>query len=116
MNKLIIVKKISLGIVLFVSIYFFVQYIDIAKNQFFSLLQIPTSDIKGASTQKAKEVSGKIESDIGNEFEQIKTQALQVSLGDAIASVSRLQKIPQDVQSIQGFVLEQVGSMIQSRK
>lgn len=115
MSKRAILKNIFLLLVIVFIVYFFAQHAGAAQNQLFSFLNIPGSSVKGASTEKAQEVTGKLGSDVGNGLEQIKQQALQVSLGDALSGLSRLQKIPQDFHTVQEFVKGQVNHVIQSR-
>ena len=110
-----VIKNIFLVLVIAFLVYFFAQYAGTAQNQLLSVFNLPGSSVKGASTEKAEEITGKIGSDIGSGFEQIKQQALQVSLGDAITGISRLQRIPQDFQTVQEYVRGQVDHVIQSR-
>ncbi len=80
------------------------------------MMNVPGADVKGASTKRAEEISGKLSSDIGNLLEQTKIQALDLTLGDAISGLSHLQKVPQDVHSMQEFTTEQIDSVLKSRK
>lgn len=109
-------KNISLLIALVAVVYIVANYSGFAKNQVFSLLHMQTSEVKGASTQKAEEVSNKLKSDVTEQFEIVKEQALSFSVEDAINAFSRLQKVPEDFESIKSYTQEQIDRVIQSRK
>lgn len=80
------------------------------------MLQIPGSSVKGASTERAEELSEKFKSDLSNQFVILQEQVLNLTLGDVINGLVRLQKIPQDFHSLQEFTKEQLNDMVKSRK
>ena len=109
-------KNLSLLIALVGVVYLIANYGGSVKNRIFDTFNIPGSSVKGASTQKAEEVSKTLKEDLGEQFEIVKEQALKFSLGDAFTTVSRLQKIPQDFQSIKEYTQEQINHVIKSRQ
>jgi len=109
MGKLGFLKNIVLVLALVVAVYLVANYGGSLKNQALALLHIPdTSSVKGASTQRAQEISDKFKSDLGSEFENIASQAMNLKAADAINGLSRLQKIPRDINSIKQFTQEQI--------
>ena len=72
--------------------------------------------VKGASTSRAREISGQISHDIGTQVNAAKNQAMQVSLLDIINYLSRFQRIPQDINSIKNYTQDQINNMLQSRE
>lgn len=103
-----VLKNVSLLAALVVVVYLVANYAGSAKTRIFSMLDIPGSSVKGASTEKAEEISEKFKSDIGEQVSLLQKQALNVTLGDAITVVSRLQKIPQDFQTLQEYTTTQL--------
>ncbi|MBI3887471.1 hypothetical protein HY310_00190 [Candidatus Microgenomates bacterium] len=116
MSKRTVLKNISLLLALVAIVYFVANYTGLAKNTILSLLNVPGTEVKGASTKRAEEISDKLGSDIGNLLEQTKIQALQFTLGDAITGLSHLQKVPQDIHSMQEFTTKQIDSVLKSRQ
>ena len=92
------------------------NYAEPVKNMAFGMLNMPNSSVLGASSERAEEFSQKVSSDIGNHIEILKKQALNVNLGDIINTLSRVQKIPQDVSVARDFIKEQADNVLQSTK
>lgn len=109
-------KNISLLIALVVVVYLVANYSGSLRNQVLALLQIPGSSVKGASTERAQELSDKFKSDLRDQFVLLQEQAINLTLGDVINGLSRLQKIPQDIHSLQTFTKEQMDNMVKSKK
>lgn len=113
---LIFLKNIIVIVLLVVAVYFASLYGDLAKNQLLKILNIPGSSVAGASTEKAEEISGKIKSDVNVQLEIVKQQALNFTIGDAINSFSRLQKVQKDFISLKEYTEEKVNDMLESKK
>lgn len=71
--------------------------------------------VKGASTDRAQEISQEIGSDINEHVNDAKEQALQVNVKDVIDFFGRFQKIPEDVTNAKEYVQDQVSSVLESR-
>lgn len=99
-----------------VVVYLVGQYGELAKNQVFAILHLPDSSVKGASTERAKEITGNIQTDINNQVGSLEKQAMNLRVSDAINFFSRVGKIPQDISSVQQYISGQVGSVLKSKK
>lgn len=109
-------KNVSLLIALVVVVYLIGNYSGVAKSQVMGFFNIAGSSVKGASTQKAEEVSEELKSDIATQLGILQEHALNVTLGDVMTTLSRLQQIPQDFQTLKTYTEEQVNNMIESRR
>jgi uncharacterized protein YjbJ (UPF0337 family) len=98
------------------GVYFVANYGGGLKNQALSMVGLSDGDVKGASTKKAEEVSGKISNDVENQLDVAKDQALNMRVSDALNAISRFQRVPKDFNSISGYVQDQMGNMLQSRE
>ncbi len=116
MNKLGFLKNISLLIALVVVVYLVANYGGSFKNQAMALLNIPGSSVKGASTERAQEISDKFKSDLGSQVDIITSQVLNLKVSDAIDGFSRLQKIPKDIKSIEDYTTEQINNFSKKKK
>ena len=116
MSKLSVIKNISLIIALVAIIYLAGNYGEALKNQALAMLHIPVNDVKGVSTEKAKEISDKFKSDIGEQVGILEGQVLNLRVSDALTLITRMNKIPQDVHSAQQYLNEQIGSVLKSKK
>lgn len=113
MGKFSLIKNISLIIALVVVVYLIANYSGMVKDQIFQMLNIPGSSVKGASTERAQEISTKFQSDLGTQFGVLQEQALHVTLSDAIDTVARLQRVPRDFQAIQEYTTNKIENFIQ---
>lgn len=111
-----VLKNLSLLTALLLIVYLTANYAGDAKNRVLAMLDIPGSSVKGASTERAQELSEKFQSDIGTQLGILQEQALNVTLGDAITVLSRLQRIPQDIEAIKSYTEVQINNVVQSRK
>ncbi len=84
-------------------------------SNYYGLAQ-QTVGVKGASTQKAQEVSGEIQSDIGQQAEKAADSASNVTIGDIIGFFQRFQKIPEDLQSVRDYSEEQLHNITNREK
>lgn len=109
-------KNISLVVALVVVVYLVANYSGLVQTTLLQLLNIPGSSVKGASTQRAQELSEKFKSDLRDQFAILQEQALNLTLGDAINGIYRLQKIPKDIHTLQEFTKEQIDDMLKSKK
>lgn len=116
MGKLNFIKNAFLIIFLIVGVYFIANFGGIIQSQLFSLFSIPGADVQGVSTKKAEQISSQIGSNVNDHVENATNQALNVRLGDALSTLSRVQKIPQDMGNIGAYVKEQIDTMLQSRE
>lgn len=108
-------KNLSLLIALVAIVYLIANYSEPVKNQVLSLLNLSTSSVKGASTERAQEITEKFQSDIGTQLGVLQEEALNFTLGDAITVVSRLQKIPEDFHSIQEYTSQRIENFTQKK-
>lgn len=116
MSKLGFLKNIALVIALVVVVFFAANYGGSLKNQVLATFNIPGSSVKGASTERAQEISEKFKSDLGSEFDIITEQVLNLKISDAIDGISRLQKIPRDFQSVKEYTQEQISHFSKKKK
>jgi hypothetical protein len=86
-------------------VYFATNYVGALQQQ---------AGVKGASTSRAKEISGQIGNDIGSQIDSAEKQIMELKVSDIVNGLSRFQRVPQDVNGIKNFVQKQVGSMLQS--
>lgn len=116
MGKLAVLKNIFLICALVGVVYLVGNYGEPAKNQVFAVLHLPNSSVKGTSTQRAKEITGNIQTDVNNQVNSLEKQALNLRVSDALSFFSRVSKIPQDINSVQQYLSGQVGSVLKSKK
>lgn len=109
-------KNISLIVALVAIVYFASNYSGFIKSEVMKLFNIPGSSVAGASTQKAEEISGEIKSDIEKQLNILQKQALNLTLGNVINNVSRLQKVQKDFNSLKDYTEEKVADMLKSKK
>ena len=103
-----VLRNISLlGALLFV-VYIIGNYGGPVKSQLLGYLNIKEVDVKGASTQRAQEISDKFQSDISDQAGFLADPALNLRVADAITFFSRLQQIPRDIQSVHEYSKEQI--------
>lgn len=108
-------RLVLIGLVIAV-LYGVIRYRDVAQNSFTAFVPFAPTNVLGLSTKKANEVTGKLQSDIGDGVKQAKKQALQISLGDVINGFTRLQRIPQDANTLKAYVQDHIEHVIESRK
>lgn len=110
------IKNAFLIVILVVGVYFVANFAEPVKNQALSLAGLAEGDVKGATTQKAEEISSEIGENVNDQVATATNQALNIRIGDIVATLSRVQRIPQDVGNAGAFVKEQVDNMLQSRE
>ena len=101
-----LLRSIIAFVVLIALVYFISQYAGVIQQQI---------GVKGASTSKAQEITGKLSSDVGDQVDAAKDQAMHVSLSDVMTYLSRFQKIPQDINSAKNYIGEQYTNMVESK-
>src|SRR5437773_2136041 len=116
MSKITFFKNISLVLALLVVVFLVANYTGPIKNQIMDMLHIPGSSVKGASTQRAQEISQKITNDMSAQFGILQEQVLSLKVSDAVNLLSRLQKIPKDAHSVEEFTKKQVDNVLKSKK
>ncbi len=89
------------------------RYAEPVKNNLFATFNLQ-SDVLGASSNRAEEITDKIGSDVLGHIANIQKQALEITLGDVVETVSRVQKIPNDIQFVHEFIKEQADHVLQS--
>lgn len=114
MKKFSFFKNISLIIALLVVVYFISHYAGGLKSEILKFFNIPGSSVQGTSTKRAQEISEKIQSDIGDQIDIAREQFLNVTLGDVINDLSRLQKIQHDFNSLKDYTEEKVNNVLKS--
>lgn len=101
------VLKNILGVLFIVGLIFLVtNYSGFIKEQI---------GVKGASTDRAKEVSGKIGDDLSGNIDSVMKQVLEVKVSDLVNGFSRAQKIPQDFKKSEQYVRKQIDNMVKSK-
>lgn len=109
-------KNISLIIALIVVVYLVGNNVGMVQSTVMQAMNIPGSSVAGISTKRAQGISEKLKSDIGMQTGVAKDYLLNLTLGDAVDVLSRLQKVPQDFQSIKEYSQEQIDNMLKSKK
>jgi len=102
-----IFRNLIAFIVLFGLIYF-------VTNNYGTAQQLV--GVKGASTQKAQEVTKAINSDINKQVDATIKKTEDVKVSDIIQGLSRFQKIPKDINNIKEYVTEQVNNFTKKKK
>lgn len=102
------VLKNIVGVVLLVGVVYIV-------SNYFGLVQ-ETVGVKGASTEKAEEISEEIQSDINKEAEKAADNASNVTVGEIITFFGRFQKIPEDINNAKEYGQAQIDSVLKSRE
>lgn len=95
-------------------IVFIVGFVFVATN--YSGLLKDQIGVKGASTDRAKEISGQMGSDIGAQIDMVKKQVMDVKVSDLVNGLSRAQKIPEDFNKSTDYLKEQIDNVLKSRK
>lgn len=115
MKKFTFFKNISLIVALVAIVYFVSHYAGFAQSELMKMFNIPGSSVAGASTKKAEEISEKIKSDVEGQLGILQKQALSLTIGDAINSLSRLQKVQKDFNSLKDYTEEKVNDVLESK-
>ena len=100
-------KNISIFIFLILIVYLATNFGAPLKDQVFEKLGMGT--VKGSSTEKNKEVSKQVKTDLGSQLDNAKKQALNIRIIDIANGFNRLKKIPQDIGNVKDYTLEQFG-------
>lgn len=116
MKILSIIKPIFLLVLLVVGVFFISHYAGPATNQLFSLLNLSDSNVKGASTQRAEELTQQFSSDIGKQVDTAKQSVLNVKVADMLHGLSRLEKIPHDASLLKDYIDNQLKKHGHSQK
>ena len=116
MSKFAVLRNLIMIIIIVGVVFMFSNYAEPVKNMVFGMLNIPNSSVLGASSQRAEEFSQKVGSDIGGHLENLQKQALNIKMGDIVNTLSRAQKIPQDLNTAREFIKEQADNVLQSTK
>lgn len=100
-------KNISIFLFLILLVYLATNFGAPLKDQVFEKLNI--GSVKGSSTEKNKEVSKQVKTDLGGQLDNAKKQALNIRVVDVMNGFNRLKKIPQDISNVKNYTLEQFG-------
>lgn len=98
-------KSIFIIAVIASAIYFLPKYVGVFKQ----------IGVKGASTERANEISSRIGSDIQDQVDATKQQILDMKISDIIDGASKLSKISQDIKNGQKYLKEQVDNVLKSK-
>lgn len=90
------------------------HYAEPVKNIVLGMVNIQDDKVLGASSERAQEITGKVGSDVAGHLVILQRQIMALTLGDIVHTLSRAQKIPQDVQVVHAFVKEQAENVLQS--
>lgn len=112
MGKLTILKNIFLVLLLVGVVWMISYYAEPVKNTALGMMKIQDNNVLGASSKRADEITGKVGSDIGAQAANIKDQVLSISLGSVLQTLSRAQKIPQDIQSAGEYIKKQADTIM----
>jgi hypothetical protein len=108
-------RNIFLLLLIVGFVYIFSNYAEPVKNMVFGMLHIPSSSVLGASSERASDFSQKVSSDIGNQAENLKKQALNIKVGDIVNTLARAQKIPQDITIAEEFIKTQFENLTKKK-
>lgn len=98
-----------LTLILIIGIgYFIITYSGPVKDKFMTLFHLSAGSVKGASTSRANALTGQIKSDINNQVGSLEKQALNIKISDIVQVLSRLQKIPRDINSLENYLTAQI--------
>ncbi len=100
---MVTILKNIIGVLLLVGVIYFV-------SNYFGLVQ-ETVGVKGASTEKAEEISEEIQSDINKQAEKAADNASNVTVGEIITFFGRFQKIPEDIANVQEYSVNQINNV-----
>lgn len=115
MSKFGLVKNIVLIGALVAVVCLIVNYSEPFREQISQIFHLSGANVKGASTQRAQEISGKIESDLSGQLSILEDQVLNFTIGDAITGLTRLQKIPQDFYLIQQYSSNKIDNFLKKK-
>jgi len=99
------IKNLLIVIVLFGALYAVTQYSPIIKKQ----TDTHIAKVLGTKTESSSEntaLPDDLKKDAEEQVETVKEKAMDISLNDALEHGKRLQKIPEDVQSFVGVVVD----------
>ena len=116
MSKFSVLKNISLIFALIVVVYLVGNYTGVVKSSVMQVLNIPGSSVQGISTKKAQEISEKLKSDVIWQAGVAQDQIINLTVGDAVEVLSRLQKIPQDFRLVEQYTKEKLNDMLKSKE
>jgi len=115
-NKLRVVIKIIFLVLLVEAVYAVTIYGEPVKEKVVSLLHISQKSVEGASTKRAQDISHQIGTDVGGQVDQVKKQVLNIKVSDVINGFSNLQRVSRDVQAVEKYTQEMIGSVLKSKK
>lgn len=111
MGKLAVLKNIILLIVLVGVVLLVSHFAEPVKTMALGMVNMQDTSVLGASSERAKEITGKVGSDLGKQFEAAKQQMLNVKVGEIVSTLSRAQRIPQDIQAAGEFLMDQADAL-----
>lgn len=111
-----IVKLLLFIFVFTFAVVFGFLYLQNNGGNMPALPTVPEETVEGIHTKRAEKISGQIAEDIGDSTEKVQKDFLEVTIGDIFTSVSRLQRIPGDIQAGKEAVQDQVTNVLESRK
>lgn len=72
--------------------------------------------VKGASTQKAQEITESVKSDLDQQADKAAESASQVTVGEIVGYFARFQKIPEDISNARSYLESQTENLINKGK
>lgn len=72
--------------------------------------------VKGASTDKAQEISEDIQSDLVKQAETVAENTNNLTVGEIVGFFTRFQKIPEDIGNAQEYLQGQADNVLKSRE
>lgn len=72
--------------------------------------------VKGASTEKAQEITENVKSDLDKQADQAAESASQVTVGEIVGFFGRFQKIPEDISNTRQYLEGQAENLINREK
>lgn len=103
-------------IVTFAGVFGFLYWQNIGGGSLPELPTVPEEAVQGMHTKRAEKISGQLAEDIGESTEKVQKDFLDVRIGDIVNSVSRLQRIPKDIQAGKDAIQDQITNVLESRK
>ncbi len=111
LSVLKVFKNILVILVLVVVIVLLVRNSDAIKNQALSILHLSPKQVAGLQTKRGEQITNQLQSDVQNQMDTVKKQALNVKVGDVIELLGRAQKIIHDAQTFEEYIKEQIDNL-----
>lgn len=105
---MISVFRSIIGVLLLCAIAYFVyNYYGTAQS---------AVGVKGASTEKAQEITESVKSDLDQQADKAAESASQVTVGEIVGFFARFQKIPEDISNVRQYLESQTENLMNREK